>query len=90
MVSDDRYPGLPLEQRIGSIRDGEVTNLGPAVGGSKPFAVQPRKKSDMTDNEITDVINDLRAADTHNPELLLRAADALDALGLFPKEANDE
>ena len=44
----------------------------------------------MTDNEITEAINDLRAAGTHDPELLLRAADALDALGLFPEETNDE
>ena len=44
----------------------------------------------MTDNEITEAINDLRATNTHDPELLLRAADALDALGLFPEDGNDE
>lgn len=88
-MADGKYPGLPLDQRIGSIRDGEVTNLGLAIRSTR-LTAQPTRKPDMTDNEITDVINDLRAADTHDPELLLRAADALDALGLFPKEANDE
>lgn len=88
-MADGKYPGLPLEQRIASISDGEVTNFGPAIRSTR-LTIQPTRKPDMTDNEITDVINDLRAADTHDPELLLRAADALDALGLFPEETNDE
>lgn len=87
-MDDGKCPGLPLEQRIASIRDGEVTNLGPAIR-SEHLTIQPTK-SDMTDNEITEVINDLRVTNTHDPELLLRAADALDALGLFPGDGNDE
>lgn len=44
----------------------------------------------MADEGITEVINDLRSANTHDPELLLRAADVLETLGLFPKEDDDE
>lgn len=39
---------------------------------------------------VDDIVERLRTADKHDPELLLRAADALELLGLFPKEANDE
>lgn len=88
-MADGKYPSLPLEQRIGSIRDGEVTNFGPAIRSTR-LTVQPTRKSDMTDNETTEAINDLRTTNTHDPELLLRAADALDALGLFPEDGNDE
>jgi hypothetical protein len=39
---------LPLEQRIGSVRDGEVTDHGTPIG-STPLAVQPPRKPDIVD-----------------------------------------
>jgi len=39
----DHCPGLPLEQRIGALRDGEVTHHGEPVG-SMPLTVQPPRR----------------------------------------------
>jgi hypothetical protein len=39
---------LPLEQRIGSVRDGDTTDHGTPIG-STPLAVQPPRRPDMDD-----------------------------------------
>jgi hypothetical protein len=45
----DIYRNLPLEERIGALRDGELTNQGVSVG-STPLTVQPKRKHDMSDD----------------------------------------
>jgi hypothetical protein len=44
----DTYRNLPLEERIGALRDGEVTNQGASIG-SNPLTVQPKRKHDMSE-----------------------------------------
>jgi hypothetical protein len=44
-VGDKR---LPLEQRIGSVRDGDTTDHGTPIG-STPLAVQPPRRPNMDD-----------------------------------------
>ncbi len=52
---DDTYRNLPLEERIGAMRDGEVTNQGASVG-STPLTAQPKRKHHMSE-EIAVNIN---------------------------------
>jgi hypothetical protein len=49
------YRNISLEQRISSIRNGDVTHLG-TPGRSRRLTVQPRKKTDVPD----DIVNWLR------------------------------
>jgi len=51
----DYCRNIPLEQRISSIRDGDVTHHGTPVR-SRRLTVQPRKKTDVPD----DIVNWLR------------------------------
>lgn len=48
----DIYRNLPLEERIGALRDGEVTNQGVPIG-SNPLTAQPKRKSIMSDDIVT-------------------------------------
>ncbi len=53
----DHCPGLPLEQRIGALRDGEVTHHGEPVG-SMPLTVQPPRRPVVTADDIVERIRE--------------------------------
>ena len=70
----DHYRRLPLEQRIGALRDGDATHHGEAVG-SMPLAVQPPRRPTVADKKrfaldgYVDVPTRLRMALNAFPEL---------------------
>lgn len=65
----DKYPGLPLEQRIGALRDGDVTHHGEPVG-SMPLTVQPPRRPVMADDIIAQIEAELSLIEQHGTEVL--------------------
>lgn len=60
-MSDSAYPGLPLEHRICSVRDGDTTDYGTPIGSTR-LKVQPRKSTNM--NEIVGRLRKYVATDS--------------------------
>jgi hypothetical protein len=55
---------LPLEQRIGSLRDGDTTDHGTPIG-STPLAVQPPRRPDMREQDRSDHATNVTATDAN-------------------------
>jgi hypothetical protein len=82
---------LPLEQRIASLRDGEVTDYGKPIG-SRPLFTQPikRPKDDIVDRLITLFWEMKEEGRVHSKNIIADAIDEIERLRVFLLEEDEK